>query len=157
MIIVWRGWGGVAAAFFFLGAMCGAMATSVTENGSLVMLSFGLGFLAFGVAGWLLGHRLNVTRPTQEIDSHVRAVETELWNRVQTGVLPVAAGVPAPRSAEEALQQVGYLVAQERSRAEQALRNRHTLFWVPMQYWGMIEMAIGGVLTVVALTRLILG
>ncbi|WP_143013769.1 transcriptional accessory protein [Actinomyces ruminicola] len=157
MIVVWRGWGGLAVAFFGLGAVCGGLASSVTSNGSLVMLCFGLGLLAFGIVGWLVGTHLNVVRPTQEIDRHVAAFRQELFNRVQAGAFQVAPGAPAPRSAGEAQQQVGYLVAQERVRAERALRGVHTLFWIPIQYWGIVEVITGAVLLVVALVFVVVG
>ncbi|PHP53196.1 hypothetical protein [Actinomyces ruminis] len=157
-MIIWRGGGILAALFLVLGGGGGAaVASAFSEEESVTMLCMGIGFLIFGVIGWFVGQRINVTGPAEKAKHHVRAYEQELYNRVQAGAFQAAPGTPAPSSAAEAQQQVGYLVAQRRSQAEQALRNRHTMFWIPVQYWGVIEAAGGAALLVAALIRVIFG
>ncbi|WP_136314363.1 transcriptional accessory protein [Actinomyces procaprae] len=157
-MIVWSGGGVLAALFLVLGGGGGAaVAAAFSEEESVTMLCMGIGFLIFGVVGRFVGLRINVTRPDDRLENHLRAYEQEMYGRIQVGAFQAAPGVPAPRSAGEAQQQVDRLVSQERDRIGRALRNRHTMFWIPVQYWGFIEAAGGAALLVAALIRVLFG
>lgn len=149
MIIVWRGWGAGAFGLLLLGMMLGGMAVSITRDNSSFLLGAGVGLIIAGVAVWFLGTWLNVTRPAARIEEHLGAVREHLWERVRAGQFQVSPGAPAPRTEPEAQVQVEQIVAGQRGEVERALRNRNTLFWIPMQYWAPVGV-IGGVVMLVA-------
>ena len=101
-----------------------------------------------GAIGAVLGHWLNVIRPAGEIEQARKNIEQDLWSRVQAGQFQVAPGVPAPQTEAEAEQQVATVVGQyDKDLAK--MRNRNTLFWIPMQFAsaglaviGLVVMAI---------------
>ncbi|WP_161925087.1 transcriptional accessory protein [Actinomyces sp. 432] len=153
-MIVWTGGGVLALLFWGLGVGAGsAAASALGGSDSTQTMCIGIACLFFGFASYLVGKWFNITRPSRQAEQRLADYQQELLGRVQAGAFQAAPGVPAPRSVEEAQQQVGSLVERERARLQRGLRNRHTMFWIPMQYWGMLQVIGGGVMIVVAITR----
>ncbi|HIT76607.1 MAG TPA: hypothetical protein IAA98_13570 [Candidatus Avipropionibacterium avicola] len=144
MILIWRGWGVVSA----LLALAGLAAGGAIGAGSMLGIGMGTGLFLGGAIGAVLGHWLNVIRPAGEIEQARKNIEQDLWSRVQAGQFQVAPGVPAPQTEAEAEQQVATVVGQyDKDLAK--MRNRNTLFWIPMQFAsaglaviGLVVMAI---------------
>ena len=153
MIIVWRGWGALAFVFIMLGVMGGALFATATDHKAGATLGAGLGCLVYGGAGVALGRWLNVLRPATMIEEQIPRLRADLWQRVRTGTFQAAPGVPVPSTEQEAQVQIEQIVAAQRDRLHAALRNRNTLFWVPMQWWSLAEAAAGMLLLVLALVQ----
>ena len=58
------------------------------------------------------------------------------------------AGAPAPRDEAEASQQIERIVAQQSPEVRRRLRNRNTLFFIPIQWVGAVAV-IGGVVLMI--------
>ena len=81
-------------------------------------------------------------------------MRSELQQRVAQGTFQVSPGAAAPSDPQEAHAQVESLVQVEQERAVKGYRNRHTLYFLPIQWWGVLE-AVGGL--VLLTTRLAQG
>lgn len=147
-MIIWRGWGILAflVTIPFAAGMAG-IGESMDPGGPLAAVLLGLGFMAAGVANYFLGRYLNVTRPPQQVGRYQDRLRAELWQRVNHGAFQMAPGAPAPASQEEAAQQIERVVAREAQGLVRAHSNVHTLFFIPIQWFGLIE-AVGGLAVV---------
>ena len=58
------------------------------------------------------------------------------------------AGAPAPRDEAEASQQIERIVAQQSPEVRRRLRNRNTLFFIPLQWLGSM-VVIGGIVLMI--------
>ncbi|MCR2052706.1 transcriptional accessory protein [Actinomyces bowdenii] len=147
-MIVWRGWGILAFLVTIpFAAGMGKFGESTGSDGPLATVLLGLGFIGAGVVNYFLGRYLNVTRPQQQVGRYQDQLRAALWQRVHHGVFQVAPGAPAPTSQEEAVQQIEQVVAQETEGLVRAHSNVHTLFFIPIQWFGLIE-AVGGLAVV---------
>lgn len=144
-MIVWRGWGILAflVTIPFAAGMAG-LGESMDPGGPLANALLGLGFVGAGVANYFLGRYFNITRPQQQVGRYQDQLRAQLWHRVNNGAFQMGPGVPAPTSQEEAAQQIEQVVAQEAQSLVRAHRNIHTFFFIPMQWFGLIE-AVAGV------------
>lgn len=152
-MILSSGWGFLAFAFIVLGFLCTVPFTTTFDNVTLKIFGVGLGCLLFGTGGFFLGRWLNITRPDRAVAEHITALRNDLWQRVRAGNFQAGPGIPAPTSAQEAQIQVERVVAAQRTHMERALRNRHTLYMMPMQWWSAVEAVAGLGLMVVALFK----
>jgi hypothetical protein len=148
-MVIWRGWGVLA---FVYGALAmivfaGAASTVLPEPG--LPYSIALGLTLAAVATWFTGQAMNVTGPQRKIDAWHAARHEQLDALVASGQFMLGPGQPPPTSAEEARTQSQQLLQLELQQAERS-RNRHTLFFVPMQYWAFVFAAA-------ALVALVLG
>lgn len=96
-----------------------------------------------------------VCRSRAECDSPRGKVQSTLQDRAHyyqslavSGQLQTAFQLPAPVTPEQ-----GQAIIHQRLQADslqlaKGLRNRHTLFWIPMQWWALIG-AIGGLAVVI--------
>lgn len=103
----------------------------------------GVGIVLGGAGAFLLGRHLNVTGVDAKADQLLAPRAQQLDQLVTSGQFQLAPGVPMPRSMEEARQQSNQLLEEERKQVRAALRNRHTLFWIPAQWVGVIAVAGG--------------
>ena len=153
-MIIWRGWGVLA---FLVTGLCvvglGELGESMDPDGPLARAFLALGFLAAGAANWFLGRYLNMIRPQQQGERYQNLLRAQLWQRVNNGVFQMAPGAPAPTSQAEATQQIEQLVAQGTEGQVRAHSNVHTLFFIPIQWLGLIEVAGGLVLLVVSVVE----
>ena len=166
-MIIWRGWGIVG----FLLIRGGDILTTsgsghIGTNTPAGMIATGAGFALGGAACAVFGYWLNVLRPRQKTDEYLQGLRQDLWQRMREGTFQVSAGAPAhsdsagapahsdsagapaPRDEAEASQQIERVVAQQSPEVRRRLRNRNTLFFIPLQWLGSI-VVIGGVVLMI--------
>lgn len=124
-MIIWRGWGVLAFVFFGVGTLIG-----------VGLGSWGLvgGFLAAAVATWFVGQQLNRKGPQKKLADWKVSRRNQLDQLVQAGQFSLGPGQQQPRSVDEARRQSDELLAAEENAHREGSENRHTLFWIPMQY-----------------------
>ena len=140
-MIIFRGWGLLGAAFpaltaFALGALPASMYGSKSAITNIVAA---LGALVGGALGFLCGRWLNVIRPRAKVAEWQEQRRAELRARVDAGQFQMAPGLQAPSSREEGYAQVEQLITNESPDVLRQLKNIHTLFFIPMQWF-----AVGG-------------
>ena len=103
-----------------------------------IAISFAaLGALVGGALGFLCGRWLNVIRPRAKVAEWQEQRRAELRARVDAGQFQMAPGVQAPASREEGYAQVEQLIAAESPEVLSQLKNIHTLFYIPMQWFAI--------------------
>jgi hypothetical protein len=138
-MIIFRGWGLLGAAFpaltaFALGALPASMYGSKSAITNIVAA---LGALVGGALGFLCGRWLNVIRPRAKVAEWQEHRRTELRARVDAGQFQMAPGLQAPSSREEGYAQVEQLITNESPDVLRQLKNIHTLFFIPMQWFAV--------------------
>jgi hypothetical protein len=138
-MIIFRGWGLLGAAFpaltaFALGALPASMYGSKSAITNIVAA---LGALVGGALGFLCGRWLNVIRPRAKVAEWQEQRRAELRARVDAGQFQMAPGLQAPSSREEGYAQVEQLITNESPDALRQLKNIHTLFFIPMQWFAI--------------------
>lgn len=145
IMIIWRGWGIIG--FLLIGLGIAAVMGLTGQNGTdspAGTVSLGAGLLLGGTACAVFGYWLNVARPRQQAGGYVEDLRQDLWQRVRAGSFQIEPGAAAPRDEAEATQQVEQIVARQRPTIERRLRNRNSLFFIPLQWLGG-AVALGGV------------
>ena len=138
-MIIFRGWGLLGAAFpaltaFALGALPASMYGSKSAITNIVAA---LGALVGGALGFLCGRWLNVIRPRAKVAEWQEQRRAELRARVDAGQFQMAPGLQAPSSREEGYAQVEQLITNESPDVLRHLKNIHTLFFIPMQWFAI--------------------
>jgi len=138
-MIIFRGWGLLGAAFpaltaFALGALPASMYGSKSAITNIVAA---LGALVGGALGFLCGRWLNVIRPRAKVAEWQEQRRAELRARVDAGQFQMAPGLQAPSSREEGYAQVEQLITNESPDVLRQLKNIHTLFYIPMQWFAI--------------------
>lgn len=137
-MIIWRGWG--ILAFLGIGLSVGLTAIMSALSGTNMDGATwqGIpGFLLGGIVVFFLGTYLNMTRPTQKF-SEARALSYGLLAPALDGT-----SVPLPLEEQPPLNQEEQVLLRH-------LRNRHTLFFIPMQWWGIALPMMGVAITLAA-------
>ena len=138
-MIIFRGWGLLGAGIPVLTAFAiGALPMSLYGDKSAIANIFvALGALVGGALGFLCGRWLNVIRPRAKVAQWQEQRRAELRARVDAGQFQMAPGVQAPASREEGYAQVEQLIAAESPEILSQLKNIHTLFYIPMQWFAI--------------------
>jgi hypothetical protein len=138
-MIIFRGWGLLGAGIPALTAFAiGALPMSMYGDKSAIANIFiALGALVGGALGFLCGRWLNVIRPRAKVAEWQEQRRAELRARVDAGQFQMAPGVQAPASREEGYAQVEQLIAAESPEVLSQLKNVHTLFYIPMQWFAI--------------------
>ena len=138
-MIIFRGWGLLGAGIPVLTAFAiGALPMSLYGDKSAIANIFiALGALVGGALGFLCGRWLNVIRPRVKVAEWQEQRRAELRARVDAGQFQMAPGVQAPASREEGYAQVEQLIAAESPEILSQLKNIHTLFYIPMQWFAI--------------------
>lgn len=136
MVLIWRGWGILAPAIGVVSIILGLVV------GTVVPYARGFVLMLGGTAIFLLGYWLNVVRSRGEITKAVAARGEGLRLFVQSGRYAMP-GAPLPRSYGEAHALAAAQLDAEVPLITKALYNRHTLFWLPMQWFGPAGAAVG--------------
>ena len=138
-MIIFRGWGLLGAGIPVLTAFAiGALPMSLYGDKSAIANIFvALGALVGGALGFLCGRWLNVIRPRAKVAEWQEQRRAELRARVDAGQFQMAPGVQAPASREEGYAQVEQLIAAESPEILSQLKNIHTLFYIPMQWFAI--------------------
>lgn len=153
-MIIWRGWGGLAFGYAALAMIFFAGVASTLMPESLLSFSMAFGLLLAAVATWFTGRVLNQTSPQREVEIWELERALQLDELVDSGMFSLGPGQPQPQSPQEAREMADALFAQEQEQV-QGLFNRHTLFWIPMQYWAIIWAAVAVFLLVLGILGLI--
>lgn len=133
-MIIWRGWG--ILAFLAIGLGVGITALLAAVSGTNMDGVTWQGIPAFLIAGtgvYFLGIHLNVTKPTRDYEAWRSAHFAS--ETTPTGAIGVASGSvsfdqPPPLSDEE-------------RKVLRKMKNRHSLFFIPLQWWGIILPLLG--------------
>ena len=141
LMIIWRGFGFLAVILGALGALLGTGLGSLAGDSGNVTL-IGVGLALGGVATFALGWWLNVMNPAKKTQTWIAQRNAELQQAVDAGRFQPSPGI-VPSSLQEAQAQKEALLAQESAHVTKRLRNIHTLFWIPMQWIGVVILVIG--------------
>lgn len=153
-MIIWRGWGVIGAAFPLLGVALAMMLWSTTGAVGSPQGLVGIGLILGAAGAFLLGRHLNETSVEAKAASLLAEREAQLEMLVRNGQFQMAAGMPVAGSYEEGRQQADAVLDSERAQVRGALRNRHTLFFIPVQWAAVVVAVIGAVVLVTGLTAL---
>ena len=146
-MIIFAGWGILAVA---PPLALGYLLWSVTGGNNLIAA---LGVIAGGVADWFLGIYFNKTRPARDLAARMDARSAQLHQLADAGQFYRGPGFPPPTSLADAHQQADALALEEYHQLKSKVGNRHTLFFIPMQYIGIIAALAGVAMAVVGLVR----
>ncbi|QPL05603.1 MULTISPECIES: transcriptional accessory protein [Actinomyces] len=146
-MIIWRGFG-ILGVVIIVGFVALFMALLGNHSGPMDNIAGGLGLLTGGAACGALGWWLNLQRPEAKTQEHLTAMRAELWQRVHAGTFQVQPGAAAPTSELEARSQVEQVVASQEQGVRKTLRNNHSLFFIPLQWVGLLAI-LGGTVSVV--------
>ena len=151
IVIIWRGWG-ILALFVTLACIFVISLPMEALLGRDAVGSFGvgLGLVAAGAGNFFLGKWLNESRPLNQVGEHKERLRTELRQRAAVGQFQAAPGVPVPTNPYEAEAQINAVVEAQTQNIASRLRNIHTLFFIPIQWVGVLEGVGGVVLMVIA-------
>lgn len=151
-VIIWRGFGFLAFLIVALAAV-GAVGIGTAVSGADSPPPYfpGLGLILGGAGTFALGWWLNVVRPQQKAAQWTQERGAQLQQLVASGRFQAVPGM-APASHAEAEAQAHQMLAQESAVVAKRLRNVHTLFWIPMQWIGVVAAVIGVVVAISGLT-----
>lgn len=145
-MIIWRGWGILAFLAIGLGVGIAALLGSIfgirSSDGQYTAL-IGIGLVVGGVASYIFGQWMNVQRPEQRKVTAMAEQRARIDQLLAEERFHAGPEFPWPSSKEEARAQADFVLAQFDKQLSNA-RNQHTLFFIPMQYIGIL-MAVGGV------------
>lgn len=138
-MIIFRGWGLLGAAIPALTAFAiGALPASLYGSKSAITnIVIALGALVGGALGFLCGRWFNVIRPQTRLAEWQGQRRAELRARVDAGQFQMTPGLPVPSSREEGYAQAEQLVTNESPEVLRRLKNIHTLFFIPMQWFAV--------------------
>lgn len=142
-MIIWRGWGGLALGIpLLLVGIALGVASAMKALDSLGGVFVAVAGILGAVLAYFVGIRLNRTKPEQQLDEWTRTRTDELRRIVDQAPVQLSPQFPVPTSREEAHAQVDLLVAQERAQVRPRFLDRHTLFFIPMQ-WAALLVGVG--------------
>lgn len=153
-MIIWRGFGFIGfliplvttMVFLFMGS-----ALSLPQNQAEALA--GLGLLIGGVFTWLAGSRLNGGPAPSKVSATLAERERTYRQWIAEGRFSRGPNFPQPRSREEAEQQMYDQLRADQASLTTTNRNLHTLFFIPLQYAGLVIAAIGAVLAIALYVR----
>lgn len=146
-----RGWGILAV---LIGGICAGLGAAVSSaNPSLAPIFVGLMLIGGGVGTWFLGDWLNQKRPVAEFDGWFARRREEVAAQVRGGAYDNVADPQRPGQLADPWAVGEYVLQQESARVRSALTNRHSLFFIPMQYLAFPMGAIGILVMIVGAFR----
>lgn len=148
-MIVWRGWGILAPGIIAVGLGLGSLLGQVFGGGdNTTLFCLALGLVAGGVGAYFAGMEMNVKRVPARVEKHMAQRSAQVRQAVAMGTYVLPNG-QRPGSLADAQRMADAQLAVEAEAAAKALRNRHDIFFIPMQYIGIVA-AIGGVVGAIA-------
>lgn len=150
-MIIWRGWGILA---ILIGGLAAGLGSAISVvNPALSPIFIGLMLIGGGVGTWFLGDYLNQKRPVAEFDGWYARRREEVAAQVRGGAYNNVPDPQRPGQLADPWAVGEYVLKQESTKVRAALTNRHSLFFVPLQYLGFVMGGIGIVVMVVGLFR----
>ncbi|MFC0674326.1 hypothetical protein [Brachybacterium hainanense] len=142
-MIIWRGWGGLAVPYIGLCVLLFGLVigTNLPIEGIDVPL-IGVGMMAGGVLCIVHGWYLNQILPRRRADAWEAQRRPGLEAAAAEGRLAVD-GIP-PKDPAEAEAMTAHLIAQGRRQAARA--NQHTLFFIPLEFVGVMVLPLGAII-----------
>jgi len=129
--------------------VCGGVAGGLSHGNPIAV---GVGFLGGAAGIWYLGKWFNHSMPKAGYEAAVNARAQELSRMVEVGAYQHP-GLPAPESVEEARAMADEQLKYEAESARRGYFNRHSLFFLPMQYWAVVAAIAGVALIISGLAR----
>lgn len=150
-MIIWRGWGILGLLPFAAYGLGVLLWTQTLGYDSAPWLISGPLIVLVSVGVYALGQQLN--RTGVEAAAHRKLAErrAEQQQLVDSGQFHLGANHPRPQSLPDAQAQADDLYAFEHAYLCKTMRNRHSLFFIPLQYVGIIAVVIGLIVTVAGL------
>lgn len=140
-MVFWRGLGFLGFILMALGAVAFAgIATAI--DGPLQVLT-GIGLVVGGGLTFALGWLINVVMPARQTEEWAGSRQQELDQYVQSGRFQLAPGAPLPGSLAEAQAQAAHLLESEKAQVGKLSRNRHGLYFMPLQWAGVVGVCLG--------------
>ena len=150
-MIIWRGWGALP---IVIAALCiGLGGLMSTLNKGLFGVFAGLALIGGGVGTWFLGHWFNQIKPVQRYDEWFAQRREEVAQMVRGGAYANVPDPQRPGQSADPWAMGEYVLQQEGAKLKAALTNRHSLFFIPMQYIGFAMGAAGLIAIVSSLLR----
>lgn len=151
-MILWRGWGilGLLIILAFGGLAAGIGSSVASSTNTTVWL--GGGFVLGGAVAAFVGWYMNIARPAQKAEEWQAERSAQLQHLVQSGQFQLAPGIAQPTSLAQAQQQADQLLASESEQVRRNLRGRHTVWFIPMEWLGVVGAVIGVILVIVGFT-----
>lgn len=135
MIIFWRGWGIMALVYFLATGILGVgVPYGIFGDSSAKWAMLPIGLLC-GAGCWFHGRYLNQTKPQREL-AEFPAYQEQVLASVQAGTFRLP-NQPPPTSLAQATGQAETYLGMVRGALESG-RNRHTFFFIPFQYFGIL-------------------
>ncbi|MBZ2196790.1 hypothetical protein KCQ71_11540 [Ruania sp. N2-46] len=106
------------------------------------LLAIGIGLILGGVACFFAGRWFQDWDAERRTKSYMVARQAEVDATVASGRFQPVPGYQ-PRDHAEAQQLAGQMLEREQVTVKKQLRNRHTIFFIPMQYFGIVLAAVG--------------
>lgn len=145
-MIIWRGWGILALLVVGVSIALGiAMAGS---NRGMRGIFVGLVMVAGAVGTWFLSQHLNVTQPKTEFEKWYAQRSMEVGALVRGGAYNNVEDPQRPGQFADPNAVGNYVLQQEATKVRAALTNRHSLFFIPMQYLAYVIGGLGVVFMV---------
>jgi hypothetical protein len=133
-MLIWRGWGIIPVLYIVVAVVVSALLESfVIPRSAFGVVLSGLVLVA-AVATWFTGVAINRDRPGRKVAAWAAQRRAQLDDLVVSGRFSLGPGTPQPTSLEDAQRMSDDLYAAEVADVTKAARNRHTLFWIPVQY-----------------------
>ncbi len=140
-MIIWRGWGVIPVGITLACLGLGFAMSSVYPQ--LRGVFVGLMLIAGGVGTWFIGQHLNQKKPIEEFDAWHAKRRTEIAALVRAGHYSSVPDPQRPGQLADPWSVGEYVLNQEGTRVRDLITNRHSLFFVPIQYIGFVMAAAG--------------
>ncbi len=147
-MIIWRGLGILALLGIGLGLGLGSLLAAmlgIGESDPAYSSLMGIGLVIAGVGVYFLGQHLNLNQPARRKAELLAEQRQQYEALIAQERFHGGSEFPWPASQQEARAQSDVLLQRLDKRLDE-LRNNHTLFFIPMQYVGILAVAGGVVL-----------
>ncbi len=136
-MIIFGGWGILAFVPFLLGVWMGSLMPG--EGAADIGWGLILGGLLTFAAGWFF----NIYYPKHKVELFYTMRRDELTAAIKDRTFQPSPGVGMTDDVELAKRQMETMLENERAEAWKALRNNHTLFFIPVQWLGVAAVVLG--------------
>ncbi|UFU06741.1 hypothetical protein [Ruania halotolerans] len=142
-MVIWRGWGILGLLFVLaVGVGLGGLFRLVIGE-QYEPLPIGLGLAVAGVALFFAGRWFQGWDARRRADKYIESRRPEVAQTIAAGRFQPVPGYQ-PASREEAEQLGAEMLEKEHAQVVRKLRGHHTLFFIPVQYFGLVVAVIGG-------------